>query len=142
MDVTIPRPQKSGPHAGVNFAAVTEAAPDTPHLGALPNWNLTDLYRSPTAPEIEQDLKRSAAAASDFRKANEGKLADLDGAAFLKAIQEYETIQELLGKLMSYAQLVYAGNMADAELARFQQNINERVNAISVEVLFFSLELN
>jgi oligoendopeptidase F len=142
MDVTVPKSPKSG-RASVVFAAVTEAAaPENPSLGALPNWNLSDLYKNPTAPEIEQDLKRAAAAAADFRKAYEGKLAAIDGAAFLKAIEEYETIQELLGKLMSYAQLVYAGNMADPELARFQQNINERVNAISVEILFFSLELN
>src|SRR3954464_7773581 len=113
MDVTIPKPQQSG-----RFAAVTEAAaPESHGLGALPNWNLTDLYRSPTAPEIEQDLKHAAAAAGDFRKAYEGKLAGLSAETFLKAIREYETIQELLGKLMSYAQLVYAGNMADPELA-------------------------
>src|SRR5262249_17991294 len=98
MVVIVPKSQKSG-----RFAAVTEAvAPEAPNLGALPNWNLADLYKSPTAPEIEQDLKQSAAAAGDFRIAYEGKLAALDGAAFLKALREYETIQELLGKLMSY----------------------------------------
>jgi oligoendopeptidase F len=112
------------------------------NLGALPNWNLADLYPSPNAPEIEQDLKGAAARAGEFRRSYEGKLASLDGAGFLAAILAYETIQEQLGKLMSYAQLAYAGNMADPDLARFQQNINERVNAISVEILFFSLEIN
>ena len=74
MDLAVPKSP---------FAAVAEAtAPETPNLGALPNWNLTDLYKSPTAPEIEQDLKQAAAAASDFRKAYEGRLAAIDGAAF------------------------------------------------------------
>src|SRR3954464_4248208 len=104
MDVTIPKRHKSGRFGLIASAAVTEAAgPETSNLGALPNWNLTDLYKDPTAPEIEQDLKQAASAAADFRKAYEGRLAGIDGAVFLKAIQDYESIQELLGKLMSYA---------------------------------------
>jgi oligoendopeptidase F len=111
-------------------------------LGALPNWNLADLYASPSAPEIEQDLKHAASLAAEFKRTYEGKLAALSGADFLKAVRQYESHQELMGKLMSYAQLAYAGNRADPELARFQQNVSERVNAISVEVLFFTLEIN
>ena len=111
-------------------------------LGQLPTWDLTDLYPSPEAPEIERDLKSAAAQAAEFRRSYEGKLKDLDGAGLLNAILAYENLQELLGKLMSYAQLSYAGNMADPELARFQQNLNERVSDISVGTLFFTLELN
>lgn len=111
-------------------------------LGQLPTWDLTDLYPSPQAPEIERDLKAAAAQAAEFRRSYEGKLKDLDGAGLLKAILAYEVLQELMGKLMSYAQLSYAGNMADPELARFQQNLNERVSDISVGTLFFTLELN
>ena len=111
-------------------------------LGQLPTWDLTDLYASPQAPEIERDLKAAAAQAAEFRRSYEGKLKDLDGAGLLKAILAYEVLQELMGKLMSYAQLAYAGNMADPELARFQQNLNERVSDISVATLFFTLELN
>ncbi|HEY4162992.1 MAG TPA: M3 family oligoendopeptidase [Dongiaceae bacterium] len=118
------------------------AGAEAANLGPLPNWNLADLYPSPTAPEIEQDLKGAAARAGEFHRSYEGKLAGLDGAAFLAAVLAYETIQEQLGKLMSFAQLAYAGNMADPDLARFQQNVSERVNAISVEILFFSLEIN
>ncbi|MES1150539.1 MAG: hypothetical protein ABUL54_01490, partial [Dongia sp.] len=95
-------------------------------LGPLPNWNLADLYASPSAPEIEQDLKRAASQAAEFKRTYEGKLAGLSGADFLTAVQHYESLQELMGKLMSFAQLAYAGNMADPERARFQQNVSER----------------
>lgn len=113
-----------------------------PDLGPLPNWNLGDLYAGPDAPEIQRDLDSAATRSKSFRKAHEGKLAELSGPAFLKAIEDYEVIQELLGKIMSYAQLLYSGNMADPKIARFQQEINERANDISVETLFFSLEIN
>ena len=43
---------------------------------------------------------------------------------------------------MSYAELLRAGNVADPEIARFFQTMHERINAISTELLFFTLEIN
>ena len=43
---------------------------------------------------------------------------------------------------MSYAQLVYAGNMADPEIGKFYQSCQERVTGISSALVFFVLELN
>ena len=118
----------------------------TPDQGAtaktLPTWNLADLYAGPEAPEVERDLKDAGAKASAFRQQYEGKLAGLSGADFLGAILSYERIQEILGRIMSYAQLLYAGDMSNTEFGRFQQNINERATQISLETLFFTLEIN
>ena len=109
---------------------------------ALPTWNLTDLYAGPEAPEVERDLKEAGTKAAAFRQQYEGKLPNLGGADFLGAIMAYEQIQEILGRLMSYAQLLYAGDMSNTEYGRFQQNINERSTQISLETLFFTLEIN
>jgi oligoendopeptidase F len=109
---------------------------------ALPTWNLGDLYAGPEAPEVERDLKDAGARATAFRERHEGKLASLGGAEFLAAITAYEAIQELLGRVMSYAQLLYSGDMSNPEYGRFQQNINERATEISLETLFFTLEIN
>jgi oligoendopeptidase F len=118
----------------------------TPDQGAsaqaLPTWNLSDLYAGPEAPEVERDLKEAGTKAAAFRQQYEGKLASLGGADFLGAIVAYERIQEILGRLMSYAQLLYAGDMSNTEFGRFQQNINERATQISLETLFFTLEIN
>ena len=118
----------------------------TPDQGAaaqaLPTWNLADLYAGPNAPEVERDLKESGTKAAAFRQRYEGKLASLGGADFLAALQVYEQIQETLGRVMSYAQLLYAGDMSNPEYGRFQQNINERATQISLETLFFTLEIN
>jgi len=118
----------------------------TPDQGAsaqaLPTWNLADLYAGPEAPEVESDLKDAGTKAAAFRQQYEGKLASLGGADFLAAIMAYERIQEILGRLMSYAQLLYAGDMSNTEFGRFQQNINERATQISLETLFFTLEIN
>ncbi|RMD65353.1 MAG: M3 family oligoendopeptidase [Alphaproteobacteria bacterium] len=111
-------------------------------LGALPTWDLSDLYPAPDAPELQADLARAAEAAKDFRARYEGKLAGLDGAALAAAIGEYEALQETLGRIGSYAQLLYSGNMSDPVVAQFYQTIQERTTDISTDLLFFTLELN
>jgi oligoendopeptidase F len=108
----------------------------------LPTWNLADLYAGPDAPEVERDLKDAGTKATAFREQYEGKLASLSGADFLAAILAYERIQEILGRVMSFAQLLYAGDMSNTEYGRFQQNTNERATQISLETLFFTLEIN
>ncbi len=115
---------------------------DATALGALPEWDLDDLYPGRDAPELEADLKAAAGAADVLAKAYEGKLAGLDGAALATAIAEYERIQETLGRIMSYAGLVHAGNVSDPEIGRFYQTMQERANEIGTKLLFFTLELN
>jgi oligoendopeptidase F len=121
---------------------VAAAAPGHDDLGSLPEWDLRDLYPGRDSPELQADLKKAAADASAFRVRYQGKLAELDGDGLGKAIAGYEALQEVLGRIMSYAQLVHAGDMTDPEIGRFYQTMQERVTDISTELLFFSLELN
>jgi oligoendopeptidase F len=109
---------------------------------ALPEWDLADLYPGMESAELKRDLERAAAEAKAFKAAYEGKLAGLDGAALAEAVKRYEALQDLLGRIASYAELEYAGDMGDAQVARFYQTTQERLTAISTEVLFFNLEIN
>ena len=47
-----------------------------------------------------------------------------------------------MGRLMSYAGLLYAGNTADPERAKFYGDVQERITTASSNLLFFTLELN
>ncbi len=111
-------------------------------LGELPAWDLSDLYGGPESDQLGKDLMRSEQRAQAFRKRYAGTLDELDGEALGAAIVAYEEIHENLGRIMSYAQLVYSGDMTDPEVARFFQSMQERSTAISSDLLFFSLELN
>ena len=102
-------------------------------LGALPQWDLADLYPGRDSPELARDLGAARRRRRAFRARYEGKLAALSGAELGAAIAAYERLQESRGRVMSYASLVYAGDMADPEIGRFYQNIQERVNAISTD---------
>jgi len=119
-----------------------QAAPRTEDLGDLPSWDLADLYPGPDSAELRRDFDAIAARAKDFAEAYKGRLADLDGAALGGAIAEYEAVEEALGRIGSYAQLLYSGDMSDSKIGRFYQGAQERLTDISAHTLFFTLELN
>ncbi len=108
----------------------------------LPAWNLDDLFPGRESPELARALEAMEAAAKAFAAAHAGKVAKLDGAGLAAAISEYERIDEVLSRVMSYASLTYSGAMTDPEIAKFYQSMQERVNAISTPLVFFTLEIN
>lgn len=108
----------------------------------VPNWDLGDLYASPEAPEVAADFSAAERDALAFKEIHAGHVAELDGAALGVAVQRYEDILQRAFKAVSYAQLLHAANTDDAEIARFHQSCQERVNTITGALLFFALELN
>ncbi|MHA1598852.1 MAG: M3 family oligoendopeptidase [Alphaproteobacteria bacterium] len=108
----------------------------------LPQWNLADLYSGPDAPELDRDLETAKKLSEDFAADYQGKLAGLDGETLGAAIAAYEECTEILYKVMSYAQLLFAADVENSEVARFHQTMQERVTDISTVTLFFRLELN
>ncbi|MEM6664232.1 MAG: oligoendopeptidase F, partial [Pseudomonadota bacterium] len=111
-------------------------------LGTLPDWDLTDLYPAIDAPELEADFERMQKACSDFGATYEGKLADLDGDGLARAIMAYEAIDGVLGRIMSFAGLLYQQNTQDMDRAKFMGDAQARVTDITQPLVFFSLELN
>jgi oligoendopeptidase F len=113
-------------------------------LGELPEWSLADLYKGPDAPEVARDLEAAADQARRIKESYHGKLVDLarDGAALGLAIEEFECLVELMGRLGSYAGLYYAGDQSDPQRAKFYGDISEKLTAISMDIIFFDLELN
>lgn len=118
-----------------------------PDLGALPEWNLADLYPGIDSPDIRRDLDRGEAECIAFEKDYKGTLASHAAQqsgwpALAEAVRRYEAVQDLLGRVVSYASLVYAGNTTDPARAKFYGDVQERITAISLHLLFFTLELN
>ena len=111
-------------------------------LADLPEWDLSDLYSGRDSEALKRDLVQLASDAEAFRGRYQGHLADLSGAALGAAIETYERLQEQSGRIISYASLVHAGDLADSEIGRFFQTMQERINAVSTTLLFFTLGLN
>nr|WP_241665595.1 M3 family oligoendopeptidase [Pseudoroseomonas oryzae] len=110
--------------------------------GTLPEWDLSDLYASSADPALETDLARAEADAKAFHAALAGRLPGISGDDLAEAIRRYEAIEEVLGRVMSFASLSFATDAQDPANGRFLQTMQERVTAISSNLLFFTLELN
>ncbi len=110
--------------------------------GGLPSWDLSDLYAGLDDPALARDLARAEAEAAAFQERHAGRLAGLTGDALADAIAAYERIEEVLGRVMSFAQLRFSGDAKDAENGRFYGTMQERVTTISSHLVFFTLELN
>ncbi len=109
---------------------------------SLPNWDLADLYPGTDSAQLAADLDRADRQARDFETRLAGKLASVTAAQLAEAIAEYEGIEEILGRVMSYAQLLFAGDSTNPAIGRFYQSMTERVTAISSHLIFFTLEIN
>src|SRR5262249_56502259 len=93
-------------------------------IGALPEWDLSDLYSGLDSPEIADDLARSDALCLAFEERYKGRLAALasrpdGGKALAAAVQEFESIDDLLGRIASFAGLIHSGDTIDPVRAKF-----------------------
>jgi len=128
-----------------NFNAAATAGAGA--AGPLPEWNLADLYEGTDAPALKADLEKAASDAAQFAKDYRGKLAELARDARAsetlgQAVARYEALQDLLGRIMSYASLLHAGDVTDPARAKFFGDIQEKITNASTRLLFFQLELN
>jgi len=119
-------------------------AAQTRDLGHVPEWDLSDLYKGIDDPAVARDIDRGATEARRIKDAYQGKLASLaaNGAALAEAVAGYEQLSDLMGKLGSFAGLLYAANQADPARAKFYGDMSETLTSISTDLIFFELELN
>ncbi|MCG5244996.1 M3 family oligoendopeptidase [Methylorubrum extorquens] len=134
------------PREAEELAAVRGAI-QAADLGVLPEWDLTDLYPSMDAPAFREDLDRAEAESRAFAERYAGRIAEIaagpDASSVLgEAVQTFERIEDLMGRLMSYAGLVYSGDTTDETRAKFYGDTRERLTTASGDLLFFGLELN
>ena len=138
-------------HAAASSAkgkAMAEArAEGESKLGALPEWRLADLYEGADSPKLKADLETSERAANAMQDRYAGKLGKLldggkGGAALAEAVREFEALNDIMGRIVSYASLLYAADTSDPKRQKFYGDIQEKITAISSKLLFFPLELN
>jgi oligoendopeptidase F len=116
-------------------------------LGQLPEWNLNDLYAGIDDPRVKIDLDRGDAECVAFEHDYKGRLEAMAdaadaGRALAEAVKRYEALDDLLGRIISFAGLLHAGNTVDPARAKFYGDVQERITAASTHLLFFQLELN
>ncbi len=112
----------------------------------MPGWDLSDLYPEPGGPAFTSDLETAIREAEHFKERYQGRLAsilaDRGGAGIAAAIKDYETLQDRIGRLGSFAFLHYVTATTDPERGKFLSDVQEKLTGIGTMLLFFDLELN
>ena len=111
-------------------------------MGNLPEWNLDDLYTGEDAPELKRDLEWLETECAAFAADYENKLATLDAASLLNCVLRNEKINQVAGRIMSYAGLRYYQMTTDASRAKFMSDAQEKITNYTTPLVFFTLELN
>lgn len=104
------------------------------------NWDLSDLYSSPGDKELQKDKTALRNLANQYSENYKGKVAGLTPEQFAKALEDYEEIVQLAGKIGSYAQLIWSTNTEDASLGKLLQEARELGSEISQKLVFFNVE--
>ncbi|MEX3314872.1 M3 family oligoendopeptidase [Sulfitobacter sp. PS-8MA] len=111
-------------------------------LGNLPEWDLSDLYTAEDAPELKRDLDWLEEACARFAADYEGNLATLDAKGLLDCVLRNEKINQVAGRIMSFAGLRYYQQTTDAGRAKFMSDCQEKITDYTTPLVFFTLELN
>ncbi|WP_119840686.1 M3 family oligoendopeptidase [Pseudooceanicola algae] len=134
----LPLQDRALPVRDANAGGGDDASP----FGALPEWDLTDLYAAPDAPEMKRDLDWLEEACRSFAEDYEGKLADLGAEAFLDCVKRNERIDAIAGRIMSYAGLRYYQLTTAGDRVKFMSDMQDRITTFTTPLVFFTLELN
>ncbi|WP_405405826.1 M3 family oligoendopeptidase [Paracoccus sp. Ld10] len=128
--------------AGTTVFDATDPARAKGNFGILPEWDLTDLYPAPDSPELTADIARIETQAQAFAAEYQGRLADLTPAQMLAAVEAYQQIHILAGRVMSYIGLRYYQNTTDPVRAKQMGDLQARITDLTTPIIFFSLEFN
>ena len=111
-------------------------------LGEMPEWDLSDLYSSASAKEIEKDLNSVKKLSESFASKYENKLSTLSATEMLICLRSQEKITGLMGRLMSFAALRYYQMTTDVSRTKLLSDIQDKITQLSAKIIFFSLEFN
>jgi oligoendopeptidase F len=111
-------------------------------LGNLPEWDLSDLYTSEDAPKLKRDLDWLEEACASFARDYEGKLGDQDAEGLLNCVLRNEKINQVAGRIMSFAGLRYYQLTTDSGRTKFMSDMQEKITNFTTPLVFFTLELN
>ena len=108
---------------------------------SCPIWDLNDLYSGFSDVKLASDVASCRKTALSLNDAWQGRLAKASAEELASVIIKYEALLEQLGRVQSHAQLMFAANTAEPEIARHHQSMREVGAEIHAKILFVELEI-
>ena len=108
----------------------------------LPIWNLSEIYKDIKDPNIGKDIKEISKLSNEFLKKWKGRIKELSATDFVNCIEKYQAINESIYKIGTHSSLIFATNMEDPEISRYNSSISDQITEILSSLIFFTLELS
>lgn len=105
-------------------------------------WDLSIFYNSFDDPRIEQDMQRVQTLADEYAAAYKGRVASLTPAEMVTAMEKSEEINDIEGRISSFAYLAFSENAIDPKAGALVQKVTEFGSAVNQKTVFFGLEWN
>ena len=106
-------------------------------------WNLKDLYDGIDSKKIKNDFNKLEKNSLSFAKKYQSKINDnVSPNIVYSALIDLEKIYEGLGKISSYASLLFASDTNNEKVSQFYQSTSEKVSLIRKNLIFFFLDWN
>ena len=108
----------------------------------LPVWDLSEIYKDIKDPKIKTDLKKIKKSSDNFLNKWKGKIKDLNSSDFLLCIETYQEICENIHRVGTHSNLIFATNMENPEVSRYNSSVSDEFTEIFSSLIFFTLELS
>lgn len=103
-------------------------------------WDLSIFYQGVDDPNIQRDLDKVMQKADAFAAKYRGRVASLDPEEMVDAMTEMEEIQDLDGRIGTFAYLNFATDTSDPAIGALVGRIQEHGAELSQKLMFFELE--
>lgn len=105
-------------------------------------WDLGDLYEGISDPRVGKDFGRISARAGKFEKKYRGRIKSpsLTAGELAGAVRELERLSEGIGKILSFAYLLFAADTGNPETGAFRSSTQQKATEIQKKLIFFYVE--
>ncbi len=102
-------------------------------------WDLSELLSEPAGPEVERRLRELDQRVRSFEGRRAELTPEIDPAALVAILEEYESLFEEMRVLSAYGRLRFAADTQSAEPLNWRNRIEHALTALYNRVLFFTL---
>ena len=105
-------------------------------------WDLSIFYKGLDDPQIEADIQKAHALAEEYAAKYKGRVAKLTPDEMVEALALGEDIQDIEGRVGSFAYLTFSEDAIDPKAGALVQKVTEFGSALNQKTVFFELEWN
>lgn len=103
-------------------------------------WDLSDLYPSTSSQSFIDDKNKIESDSASFATRYRGEVALLGANELSEALQRYEQIQDVAGRLGSFAYLTWSTDTLKPENGKLLQEMTEFGSKVNQNLIFFGVE--